>query len=86
MITTNKCSDRGCPSFGKSPSTSCRCRINIRVINVCPPIPINDFDWCAIDNDRFAGEPGDHVGYGPTADAAIEDLMQQIEEANDDGA
>ena len=79
MITTNKCSDPGCPSYGKSPSTSCGCRVNIRVINVSPPVPTKEFDWCAVDDDTYEGADSDHSGYGTTKDAAIADLMEQIE-------
>ena len=79
MITTNKCSDPDCPSFGKSPSTSCGCRVNIRVINVSPPVPTDEFDWCAINDDTYEGADRDPIGYGPTKDAAIADLMEQIE-------
>lgn len=83
MITTNKCSDPDCPSYGKSPSTSCGCRVNIRVINVSPPVPTGEFDWCAINDDTYDGADSDPIGYGPTKDAAIADLMQQIEAADD---
>ena len=34
-----------------------------------PPIPTNQFDWCAID----PNEPELWTGYGPTPEAAIED-------------
>ena len=41
------------------------------------PVPTNAFDWeAALDG----YEPGDTVGYGPTEQAAIEDLREQIEE------
>ncbi len=84
-ITTNKCSDPDCSEYGKAtiPHSrhSCRCRVNIRVIDVSPPLSTRDYDWCAIDNDHYDGEPGSPVGYGRTADAAIADLMEQIEEA-----
>ena len=42
-----------------------------------PPIPIRDFDWCAYDEDTY--EPGCPIGWGPTEEAAIADLMQEIE-------
>lgn len=84
MITTNKCSNPDCPSFGKatipSKNHSCKCRVNIRVVYVAPPIPTNSHDWCAINDDTYEGYATDPIGYGPTADAAIADLMQQIEE------
>jgi len=50
----------------------------IRTTYICPPVPTRAFDWQATDDDY---EPGDPIGYGPTEQAAIEDLKQQIEEA-----
>jgi hypothetical protein len=44
-----------------------------------PPIPIRNFDWTAIDDDTYDGL-GSPVGTGPTEQAAIEDLMEQIAE------
>lgn len=45
--------------------------------NVYPPIPDRRWDWSAV----FDGyEPGDPIGRGPTEEAAIEDLLEQIEE------
>jgi hypothetical protein len=61
--------------------------MNIRTIHICPPIPVRSYDWCAVDNDTFDEEnPATPVGYGPTKEEAIADLLRQIEEANDDGA
>ena len=42
-----------------------------------PPIPDRNFDWCAVDDDTY--EPGCPIGWGPTEEAAIADLMQEIE-------
>ena len=52
-----------------------------------PPIPQRDFDWCAIDEDRydvdcdqggyFAKSP---IGYGRTREAAVADLLEQLGE------
>ncbi len=79
MMTTNTCTDNDCPSVGKQPSRSCRCRVNIRVVRINPPVPTGQFDWCAIDDDNYCGEDSDPIGYGPTKADAIADLMQQIE-------
>ena len=43
---------------------------------VLPPIPTTRFDWCAA---REGYEPGDPIGYGPTEQAAIEELIEQEE-------
>ncbi len=45
---------------------------------VFPPIPNRNFDWSAV-TDNY--EPGCPIGYGPTEQAAIDDLRQQIEDA-----
>ena len=43
---------------------------------VYPPIPWRQFDWCAwIDGDEESGP----YGYGPTEDAAIADLRDELE-------
>ena len=45
---------------------------SIEVEYIAPPIPLRDFDYRA----NFAGyEPGDCLGYGPTPDAAVRDLI-----------
>lgn len=46
--------------------------------HVYPPIPIREFDWAAY---REGYEPGCLVGCGPTKEEAIEDLLQQEEDA-----
>lgn len=52
-----------------------RPRINIEFI--CPPIPMAGFDWQA----TFDGyDPGDPIGYGPTRDRAVSDLIEQAVE------
>jgi hypothetical protein len=48
---------------------------------VFPPIPIRDKDWMAT-LDSYEG--GDPIGTGPTEEAAIKDLLEQVEDANDD--
>jgi hypothetical protein len=44
-----------------------------------PPIPLRQFDWCAVDDSTYDG-PGCPVGYGATEQEAIDDLMLQIED------
>lgn len=53
--------------------------MKIRTNYVYPPIPIRDFDWSAVDDDTYDG-PGCPIGSGPTEEAAIKDLLEQIEE------
>lgn len=52
-------------------------RINGRrvfVEYVCPAMPLRDFDYCA----SFEGNDiGEAQGYGPTAEAAFEDLQEK---------
>lgn len=47
-----------------------------------PPIPTTRFDWSAVDDNTYDGAPDSHspIGHGPTQEAAIADLMEQIEE------
>jgi hypothetical protein len=52
--------------------------MKIRTEFIRPPIPYRHFDWSAVDNDTY--EPGHPIGMGCTKLAAIEDLMQQLEE------
>lgn len=84
MKTTNPCIDPECPSFGTttfpSRNHSCRCRVNIRLVRINPPVPTELFDWVAINDDTYDGSVNDPIGYGPTKNAAIADLMSQIEE------
>ena len=44
-----------------------------------PPIPNRDFDWSAIDADTYDGERSP-IGRGATPNAAIADLLEQLEE------
>jgi len=61
--------------------------MNIRTEYICPPIPIRDFDWEAVDADTYDPECNNkQIGHGKTKEEAIADLLRQIEEANDDGA
>lgn len=52
---------------------------HIRTDNIFPPIPSREFDWCATDDDRYDGD-GSPIGYGETEDAAIADLLEQLED------
>lgn len=49
---------------------------------IYPPIPLRQFDWCAVDDDTYDGAPECHcpIGYGETEEAAIADLLEQIAE------
>lgn len=60
----------------------------IRTTHECPPIPIRSMDWSAIDDDTydvdcdqdgfFSTSP---VGRGATEEEAINDLLEQLEDA-----
>ncbi len=60
---------------------------NIRTTHDYPPIPIRSMDWSAVDDDTydvdcdqdgyFSTSP---VGHGPTEEAAIADLLEQLED------
>jgi hypothetical protein len=45
----------------------------IITINIFPPIPTREFDWCAF---YYGTEENGHYGYGPTEQAAIQDLLE----------
>lgn len=47
-----------------------------------PPIPIREYDWAA----AFDWEPGNPVGYGKTKQDALNDLVQQVWEQEDEDA
>lgn len=53
--------------------------MNIKTHYEYPPIPDRNFDWCAYDDDTYDGE-GSKIGWGATEEAAIADLMEQMEE------
>jgi hypothetical protein len=53
--------------------------MKIRTEFIFPPIPIRSFDWSAVDDDTYDGH-GSPIGYGNTEQAAIDDLLDQIEE------
>jgi hypothetical protein len=54
--------------------------MKIKTSFVYPPIPTRAFDWSAVDDETYDG-PGSPIGRGPTEEAAIKDLLEQIEEA-----
>lgn len=51
--------------------------LRIRTEHVKPPIPTRAWDYSAVVEGY---EPGDPQGWGETEQAAIDDLLQQIEE------
>lgn len=53
-------------------------RVKVHTAHVYPPIPSRTTDWSAVDDNY---EPGCPVGWGPTEQAAIDNLVEQLEEA-----
>lgn len=53
--------------------------VKIKTEYVNPPIPVRAFDWSAVDDDTY--KPGCPIGWGYTERGAIEDLMDQMEDA-----
>ncbi|HEX5508453.1 MAG TPA: hypothetical protein VFX37_08105 [Pseudolabrys sp.] len=51
----------------------------IRTDNMRWPILDRRFDWSAVDDSTYDG-PSSPIGYGPTEEDAIEDLLEQLEE------
>lgn len=47
----------------------------MRVTYDPPPIPVRTHDWSAVLDDYDAGDP---IGWGPTREAAIADLLSQV--------
>lgn len=41
--------------------------------NICPPIPIRNYDWMATREDYDEGDP---VGHGETEEEAVQDLLE----------
>jgi hypothetical protein len=52
-------------------------KMKIRTSFEFPPVPSRDFDWCAYDDDTY--EPGCPVGWGATEQAAVADLLEQLQ-------
>lgn len=42
------------------------------------PGPDRGYDWYAVDDETYDSSPGCPVGMGPTQEAAIADLMEQL--------
>lgn len=55
-----------------------RTTARIRTDYIYPPIPVRSFDWQAT-GDGY--EPGCPIGHGATEREAIEDLLDQMEDA-----
>lgn len=58
--------------------------MKISVYNIYPPIPLRQFDWCAVDEETYDGAPDsrtrNQVGYGATEEEAIADLLSILED------
>lgn len=54
--------------------------MKIRTELVYPPIPMRDYDWSAVDDQTYDGDPSQPIGRGRTEWAAIDDLMEQMDE------
>lgn len=54
--------------------------ILVRTHNECPPIAIRHFDWSAVDDGTYCGDEADMIGHGPTEEAAIADLISQMQD------
>jgi hypothetical protein len=48
------------------------------------PIPLRKFDWSAIDDSTYDGDGCHPIGHGATEAEAIQDLLDQIEEKEND--
>ena len=60
-----------------------RREIAFDVTGVFPPIPDRRFDYCAVDDSTYDGADDSHCpqGAGATPPEAINDLLDQLEEA-----
>ena len=56
-------------------------RADIRTEHVYPPIPVRQWDWSAIDHRTY--DEGAPIGWGPTKQAAIDDLIEQLLDQHD---
>lgn len=63
----------------------------VRTDCVQPPIPVRDFDWCAVLHDYYDGAPDYEgaprkhnlctvIGTGATEEKAIDDLLEQVDQ------
>ena len=57
--------------------------MKIKTTYIFPPIPVRQFDWCAVDDDTYDGAEGSNcpIGFGRTQEEAIADLLEKMEEA-----
>lgn len=53
-------------------------KIKVRTEHVYPPIPVREWDWSAVDDNTY--EPGCPMGWGRTEKAAVDDLINQIQD------
>lgn len=53
--------------------------VRIKTYFWAKPIPCRQFDWSAVDDQTYGGEPSDPIGYGATEQEAIAGLLEQIE-------
>lgn len=51
--------------------------VKIETACICPPVPSRDFDWVAVTENFDLGHP---QGFGASEQAAIDDLISQLEE------
>lgn len=54
-------------------------KIRVRTDNVFPPIPVREWDWSAVDDKTYDG-PGNPIGWGRTEQAAIDNLIDQLQD------
>ena len=52
--------------------------MNIKTFFDPPPIPSREYDWMAYDDNTY--EPGGVFGAGPTKEAAIANLLENLED------
>jgi hypothetical protein len=55
----------------------------ILVSFVYPPIPDRRWDYSAVDYSTYDGGENQPIGHGPTEEAAIADLLEQLRERDD---
>lgn len=61
--------------------------MKISAYNIYPPIPLREYDWCAVDDETYDGAPDsrtrNQIGYGATEEEAIADLLSILEDDNE---
>lgn len=66
--------------------------LKVRTDCICPPIPVRDFDWCAVLDDYYDGAPDTPhgldtlMGTGINENAAIDDLFERVAELREEAA